>query len=138
MTNWRVIRSDPIRDDAGNYSYEEIEIRQSLSTREYGEDGVISKLVSNAVIHALEALLTALLSPITVWQWLSKHDHFMMILRVVFEVALELIMLIVFAGVSILTAATLIFQDAYNDQTAHSTKAMIAELRDENDQGKTD
>lgn len=32
MTNWRVIRSDP-REDAGDYSYEEIEIRQSPSTR---------------------------------------------------------------------------------------------------------
>ncbi|CAB0038916.1 unnamed protein product [Trichogramma brassicae] len=50
------------------------------------DSGVLAKLVSNAVVHALEALIAAILSPVLIWRWLAKHEHFMLILRVTLEV----------------------------------------------------
>jgi hypothetical protein len=40
-------------------------------------------------LYILDILLTALLSPFIIWQWLSKQHHLMIILKTVFEVIIN-------------------------------------------------
>ncbi|KAL7303322.1 hypothetical protein TKK_0004512 [Trichogramma kaykai] len=77
------------------------------------DSGVLAKLVSNAIVHALEALIAAILSPVLIWRWLAKHEHFVLILRVTLEVLLELSVLVIFAGVSIFITAILVLEHKY-------------------------
>ncbi|XP_033223560.1 uncharacterized protein LOC117177162 [Belonocnema kinseyi] len=94
------------------------EIECQILSESDGESGqsTVSKILSNAILHAMDALLSAILTPFIVWQWLSEHDHVMMMLKVIFEVTLELMMWTIFAVVSILTTGALLFDDWYKSQ----------------------
>lgn len=105
-------------------------IHHPANSQDEDTGSVISKLVSNAVIHALDSLLTAILSPFLFCQWLSKNDHLLALLTVILEVFLELVVLVVIAGVSILTAATLILDDLYCTEENAKTPQKIDKVNE--------
>ncbi|KYN28861.1 hypothetical protein ALC57_01825, partial [Trachymyrmex cornetzi] len=77
----------------------------------------LNKIISIIVIHTLDLLLFLILLPFMMWEWISERPYIITILRAVIEVTLELIMWIIFAGVSILTTLIFVFDDVYCSKT---------------------
>ncbi|XP_076248710.1 uncharacterized protein LOC143188385, partial [Calliopsis andreniformis] len=75
--------------------------------------GKLLHSISVIVLHVLDALLLIILLPFMLWQWISANDRLKLILRAIVEVTLELIMWVIFAGVSILMTATFVVEDGY-------------------------
>ncbi|XP_017885825.1 uncharacterized protein LOC108628430 [Ceratina calcarata] len=69
--------------------------------------------ISLIVLHVLDAMLLVILLPFMIWQWVSANDRLKIILKAVVEVAVELIMWVIFAGVSILMTTTFVLEEAY-------------------------
>ncbi|XP_016914816.1 uncharacterized protein LOC107999462 [Apis cerana] len=69
--------------------------------------------LSLIVLHALDAILLIILLPFIIWQWISANDRLKIILKAVVEVTLELIMWVIFAGVSVLMTMTFVMEDLY-------------------------
>lgn len=65
------------------------------------------------MLHALDAILLIILLPFIIWQWISANDRLKIILKAVVEVTLELIMWVIFAGVSVLMTMTFVMEDLY-------------------------
>ncbi|XP_014470202.1 PREDICTED: uncharacterized protein LOC106742089 [Dinoponera quadriceps] len=77
----------------------------------------VKKIVLTIVIYVLECLLSVTLLPFTIWKWLSERRHLLIILRATFEVALELSMWIILAGVSLLVAVAFTLDEVYRGKT---------------------
>ncbi|KYM95497.1 hypothetical protein ALC62_13926, partial [Cyphomyrmex costatus] len=77
----------------------------------------LNKIIFIIVIHTLDLLLLLVLLPFMVWKWISERPYIITILRAIIEVTLELIMWIIFAGVSILTTIIIVFDDVYCSKT---------------------
>ncbi|XP_076546097.1 uncharacterized protein LOC143305644 isoform X1 [Osmia lignaria lignaria] len=80
---------------------------------------VVVHSISLIVLHVLDTLLLMVLLPFMIWQWVSSSSRFKLVLKAVIEVTLELLMWVIFAGVSILMTTAFVLDDAYfrnNDQ----------------------
>ncbi|XP_076676352.1 uncharacterized protein LOC143373223 [Andrena cerasifolii] len=69
--------------------------------------------ISAVALHALDVLLLVSLLPFMLWQWISASDRTKIVIKAILEVTLELLMWVVFAGVSILMTATFVVEDIY-------------------------
>ncbi|XP_006615432.2 uncharacterized protein LOC102678352 [Apis dorsata] len=87
---------------------ENIENRQNSSKK-----SPIFYSLSLIVLHALDAILLIILLPFIIWQWISANDRLKIVLKAVVEVTLELIMWVIFAGVSVLMTMTFVMEDLY-------------------------
>ncbi|CAL7935829.1 unnamed protein product [Xylocopa violacea] len=69
--------------------------------------------ISLIVLHLLDSILLIILLPFIIWQWVTANDQVKIILKAVVEVTMELVMWIIFAGVSILMTTTFVLEDIY-------------------------
>ncbi|KAF3420961.1 hypothetical protein E2986_13482 [Frieseomelitta varia] len=87
--------------------------------------------ISLIVLHVLDALLLMILLPFMIWQWISANDRLKIILKAVVEVTLELIMWVIFAGVSILMTTTFVLEDIYYGKNRHEKSWQLMNTRNE-------
>ncbi|XP_070521395.1 uncharacterized protein [Cardiocondyla obscurior] len=73
----------------------------------------LTKIVSVIVINVLDSLLFLMLLPFIIWEWISKRPYIINFVKIIIEVTLELIMWIIFAGVSIFVTVIFTFDDIY-------------------------
>ncbi|KAM0734585.1 hypothetical protein ACS0PU_011404 [Formica fusca] len=57
-----------------------------------------------------------------VWKWISVRHHIIAILKAIIEITLEMIMWIIFAGVSIFMTVFFIYDDVYCSKTHHDNQ----------------
>ncbi|XP_039308630.1 uncharacterized protein LOC105198419 [Solenopsis invicta] len=93
----------------------------------------LNKIVSVIIIHALDLLLFLILLPFMVWEWFSERPYIITILRTIIEVTLELIVLTIFAGVSILITVIFVFDDVYCSKTQSNQQKILNIALHDND-----
>ncbi|XP_060832758.1 uncharacterized protein LOC132916625 [Bombus pascuorum] len=105
--------------DSGNND-EVVEVEENQEEKEKLENrrkfrrkSMIYHSISLIVLHALEAILLIILLPVIIWQWVSVNHRLKIILKTVVEVTLELVMWVIFAGVSVLMTTTYVLEDIY-------------------------
>ncbi|XP_029055257.1 uncharacterized protein LOC114882540 [Osmia bicornis bicornis] len=107
--------------DSSNFS-ELVEMKENekIQNRQKSRrKSVVVHSISLIVLHVLDTLLLIVLLPFMIWQWVSASSRFKLVLKAVIEVTLELLMWVIFAGVSILMTTAFVLDDAYfrnNDQ----------------------
>ncbi|KAG7189829.1 hypothetical protein KM043_017488 [Ampulex compressa] len=110
------------------------EFKKVKSKSDYKMHGmsVITNFTSFAIIHTLNALLLIALLPFMLWQWISTKDKLLAILKVTGEVTLELLMWIIFAGVSVVMATAFVMEDFYfgKNDTEKLKRAVIISKED--------
>ncbi|XP_033340346.1 uncharacterized protein LOC117228615 [Megalopta genalis] len=65
------------------------------------------------LLNALDVLLLIIVAPYMFWQCATANDRVKIIARAVLEVALELLMWMIFAGVSVLMTAAFLLENTY-------------------------
>ncbi|XP_076546098.1 uncharacterized protein LOC143305644 isoform X2 [Osmia lignaria lignaria] len=102
--------------DSSNFN-ELVEMKENEKIQ--NRKSVVVHSISLIVLHVLDTLLLMVLLPFMIWQWVSSSSRFKLVLKAVIEVTLELLMWVIFAGVSILMTTAFVLDDAYfrnNDQ----------------------
>ncbi|XP_076763841.1 uncharacterized protein LOC143431171 [Xylocopa sonorina] len=89
------------------------EEKESTQKIENGRKSPIFHSISLIVLHILDSILLIILLPFIIWQWVAANDQLKIILKAVVEVAMELVMWIIFAGVSIFMTTTFVLEDVY-------------------------
>ncbi|KAK9300913.1 hypothetical protein QLX08_006611 [Tetragonisca angustula] len=124
-------------DNRGNND-EVVEIKESQGKKEKSENrqksqrkSLVFYSISLIVLHVLDALLLMILLPFMIWQWISANDRLKIILKAVVEVTLELIMWVIFAGVSILMTTTFVLEDIYYGKNQHEKSRQLMNTRNE-------
>ncbi|XP_078040714.1 uncharacterized protein LOC144471963 [Augochlora pura] len=73
----------------------------------------LANSASVCLLNVLDILLLIVITPYMFWQCASGNDRVKIIARAVLEVALELLMWMIFAGVSILMTAAFLLENSY-------------------------
>ncbi|KAK2585536.1 hypothetical protein KPH14_010178 [Odynerus spinipes] len=73
----------------------------------------VADLLRNAIVCSLDLLLTIAVLPYIFYQWASKNERSVIILKAIIEIILEVIMWLIFAGVSILVTTAFIMEEHY-------------------------
>ncbi|KAK1124026.1 hypothetical protein K0M31_007052 [Melipona bicolor] len=117
---------------------EVVKIKKSQGKKEKSENrqksqrkSLVFYSISLIVLHILDVLLLMILLPVMIWQWISANDHLKIILKAVVEVTLELIMWVIFAGVSILMTTTFVLEDIYYRKNEHEKSRQLMNIRNE-------
>ncbi|KAL2726491.1 hypothetical protein V1478_006769, partial [Vespula squamosa] len=76
----------------------------------------LSKLIQTAILRGLDGLLMIAILPYICYQWASRNERSLIILKAIIEITLELIMWFIFAGVSILITAAFLMEELYFSQ----------------------
>ncbi|XP_003702180.1 uncharacterized protein LOC100878590 [Megachile rotundata] len=112
-----------IKNHRGSSSIKELvetteENKRTQNRQESRRTSIVVQSISLIVLHVLDTLLLIILLPFIIWQWIYANDRLRIILKVVAEVTLELIMWVIFAGVSIAMTTVFVLDDSYfrNDE----------------------
>ncbi|XP_033183579.1 uncharacterized protein LOC117153542 [Bombus vancouverensis nearcticus] len=124
------------RDSGNNDEVVEAEENQEEkekleNRRKFRRKSMIYHSISLIVLHALEALLLIILLPVIIWQWVSVNHRLKIILKTVVEVTLELVMWVIFAGVSVLMTTTFVLEDIYHGKNDYEKLKQLINTRDE-------
>ncbi|XP_043586149.1 uncharacterized protein LOC122569330 [Bombus pyrosoma] len=123
--------------DSGNND-EVVEVEENQEEKEKLENrrkfrrkSMIYHSISLIVLHALEAIFLIILLPVIIWQWVSVNHRLKIILKTVVEVTLELVMWVIFAGVSVLMTTTFVLEDIYYGQNDYEKLKQLINTRGE-------
>ncbi|XP_068967893.1 uncharacterized protein [Bombus flavifrons] len=124
------------RDSGNNDEVVEVEENQEEkekleNRRKFRRKSMIYHSISLIVLHALEALLLIILLPVIIWQWVSVNHRLKIILKIVVEVTLELVMWVIFAGVSVLMTTTFVLEDIYYGKNDYKKLKQLINMRGE-------
>ncbi|XP_076649228.1 uncharacterized protein LOC143356997 [Halictus rubicundus] len=89
--------------------------------------------VSVCLLNALDILLLIIITPYIFWQCASANDRVKIIFRAIVEVTLELLMWVIFAGVSVLMTTTFLLGDTRLRN--NDTEKMQHQINTRNDDG---
>ncbi|KAL2728341.1 hypothetical protein V1477_017617 [Vespula maculifrons] len=76
----------------------------------------LNKLIQSVILRSLDGLLMIAILPYVCYQWASRNERSLIILKAIVEITLELIMWFIFAGVSILITAAFLMEELYFNQ----------------------
>ncbi|XP_017764358.1 PREDICTED: uncharacterized protein LOC108553827 [Eufriesea mexicana] len=115
----RTITALTTKSQTNNRSnYEIIEVKEQEkdekktgNRRRLRRKSLVLHSASLIVLHILDAVLLIILLPFIIWQWISANDRL--------KVTLELIMWLIFAGVSILMTTTFVLDDIYHGKSCY-------------------
>ncbi|XP_071878249.1 uncharacterized protein [Bombus fervidus] len=99
--------------------------------RKFRRKSTIYHSISLIVLYALEAILLIILLPVIIWQWVSVNHRLKIILKTVVEVTLELVMWVIFAGVSVLMTTTYVLEDIYYGKNDYEKLKQLINTRGE-------
>ncbi|KAF7403734.1 hypothetical protein HZH68_006528 [Vespula germanica] len=77
------------------------------------------------ILRSLDGLLMIAILPYVCYQWASRNERSLIILKAIVEITLELIMWFIFAGVSILITAAFLMEELYFNQNDNKDKMKI-------------
>ncbi|XP_076287084.1 uncharacterized protein LOC143212315 [Lasioglossum baleicum] len=91
--------------------------------------------VSVCLLNVLDILLLIIIMPYIFWQCASANDRVKIVFRAIMEVTLELLMWVIFAGVSILMTTTFLLEETYLIAGRNNTEKVQHQVNTRNDSG---
>ncbi|CAD1480309.1 unnamed protein product [Heterotrigona itama] len=113
-------------------------IIMTIITQKSQRRSIVLYSISLIVWHVLDALLLMILLPVVIWQWISANDRLKIILKAVVEVTLELIMWVIFAGVSVLMTTAFVLEDIYYGKNDYERSRQLMNTRNESTSSNND